>query len=132
MISMLGLYKMYERLKEPAPHQGKLGVTASISQQKGLKDTQSGETSAALFHPGTTISESQNFWRWPTCDFVPAVNEGSRKNPDTSALTTNKGTSEYSTQGSYYYWGYITQKKRTIFFLHRTITVVITNKIICI
>ena len=132
MISMLGLYKMYERLKAPAPHQGNLGVTASISQQKRLKDTQSGETSAALFHPGTTISESQNSWRWPTCDFVPAVSDGRRKNPDTPALTRNKGTSEYGTQGSYYCWGYITQKESTIFFLHKTITAVITNKIICI
>lgn len=95
MISILGLYKMHESLKERAPHQGKLGVTASISQQKRLKDTRSGETRAAFFHPGTTISKSQNAWRWPACGFSLAVNDGSRKNPDTSsALTTNKETSK--------------------------------------
>ena len=116
MISMLGLYQMHKRLKERAPHQGKLGVTASVSQQKRLKDTRSGETRAAFFHPGTTISRSQNSWRWPAGGFSLAVNDGSRKNPDTSALTTNKGASEYGTQGSYYYWAYVTQKERTIFF----------------
>lgn len=96
MISMLELYKMHESLKERAPHQGKLGVTASISQQKRLKDTRSGETRAAFFHPGTTISKSQNSWRWPACGFSLAVNDGSRKNPDASALTTKKPVKRHS------------------------------------
>lgn len=80
MISMLELYKMHESLKEWAPHQGKLGVTASISQQKRLKDTPSGQRPEQLSFILEPPFQSQNSWRWPACGFSLAVNDGSRKN----------------------------------------------------